>query len=395
MDLERRQGDRAHLDKTFRAAHTIKGAAAMVGLEPIARFTHGIEAVLEKIRTGSLAVDSDIITTLLESRDHLAAMVEGYAAGSPVPGSGDLSQRLSDLLRVTPPGPAPAPSRPAPEAGGPSRPEPGLVTGRPAPAIPAQTELPLGPPQPAAPAATPNEATAARGDVAGSPSSSSSASASESRAPGTGPIKPRPRASRAKKKERGEPKARPRQSKSRAMDKADPTGPAGAEPSAAASERSLQPDSPSSSYQIKLSPGPDTLRRGVNPLGVLDELRELGESTVTTDPQAVPLLDELDPERCYLSWTITVRTDAEPERLRDVFLFVSEDSNVHIERRLVDGTLVPVPSRSSPSPTGRTRRGCRNGRGTCWRASATPLGPGGCRCGTTGQRAVTRVIPPT
>jgi two-component system, chemotaxis family, sensor kinase CheA len=122
MDLERRQGDRAHLDKTFRAAHTIKGAAAMVGLEPIARFTHGIEAVLEKIRTGSLAVDSDIITTLLESRDHLAAMVEGYAAGSPVPGSGDLSQRLSDLLRVTPPGPAPAPSRPAPEAGGPSRP---------------------------------------------------------------------------------------------------------------------------------------------------------------------------------------------------------------------------------------------------------------------------------
>ena len=52
MDLERRQGDRAHLDKTFRAAHSLKGAAAMVGLEPIARFTNGIEAVLEKIRGG-------------------------------------------------------------------------------------------------------------------------------------------------------------------------------------------------------------------------------------------------------------------------------------------------------------------------------------------------------
>ena len=114
MDLERREGDRAHLDKTFRAAHSIKGAAAMVGLEPIARFTHGIEAVLEKIRSGSLAVDSDIITTLLESRDHLAAMVEGEAAGSPVPGSGELSQRLSDLLRVTPPSPAGSPSKPAP-----------------------------------------------------------------------------------------------------------------------------------------------------------------------------------------------------------------------------------------------------------------------------------------
>ena len=42
-------------------------------------------------------------------------------------------------------------------------------------------------------------------------------------------------------------------------------------------------------YRITLSPGPDTLRRGVNPLGVLDELRELGESTLTTDPDLVPL----------------------------------------------------------------------------------------------------------
>src|SRR5208337_3782587 len=165
---------------------------------------------------------SDIITTLLEARDHLAAMVEGDAAGSPIPGSGDLSQRLSDLLRVAPPGPAPAPSSPAPKAGGPSRPEPGLVTGRPAPAIPAQTELPLGPPQPAAPAPTPDDAAAARADVAGSPSSPAS---------GIGPIKPRPRASRAKKKKGGKPKSRPRQSKSRAMDKAAPTGPAGAGPS--------------------------------------------------------------------------------------------------------------------------------------------------------------------
>ena len=91
MDLERRQSDRAHLDKTFRAAHSLKGAAAMVGLGAIAEFTHGIEAVLERIRAGSLAVDSDIITTLLEARDHLAAMVEAEAARSPIPPSGELT----------------------------------------------------------------------------------------------------------------------------------------------------------------------------------------------------------------------------------------------------------------------------------------------------------------
>src|SRR5262249_13959036 len=98
MDLERRQHDRAHLDKTFRAAHSLKGAAAMVGLAAIAEFTHRIEAVLERIRAHSLQVDSDIITTLLESRDHLAAMVEAEAAKSPIAASGELSQRLTSLL---------------------------------------------------------------------------------------------------------------------------------------------------------------------------------------------------------------------------------------------------------------------------------------------------------
>ncbi len=99
MDLERRQGDRAHLDRTFRAAHSLKGAAGMVGLMALSEFTHGIEAVLDRIRAGSLGIDSDIITTLLEARDHLAAMVEAEAAKSPIPPSTELSQRLGSLLR--------------------------------------------------------------------------------------------------------------------------------------------------------------------------------------------------------------------------------------------------------------------------------------------------------
>src|SRR5436309_2295915 len=90
MELEQRQGDRAHLDRTFRAAHSIKGAAAMVGLASLAEFTHSIETVLDKIRSGALKVDSYIITTLLEARDHLAAMVESEAANSPVPPSSEL-----------------------------------------------------------------------------------------------------------------------------------------------------------------------------------------------------------------------------------------------------------------------------------------------------------------
>ncbi len=41
-------------------------------------------------------------------------------------------------------------------------------------------------------------------------------------------------------------------------------------------------------YRITLAPGPETLRRGINPLGVFDELNELGVARIETDPDAVP-----------------------------------------------------------------------------------------------------------
>ncbi len=105
-------------------------------------------------------------------------------------------------------------------------------------------------------------------------------------------------------------------------------------------------------YQITLVPGPDILRRGINPLGVLDELRELGEATITTNADLVPPLDLIDPERCYLTWTITLKTGAEPDRIDDAFLFFAEDSIVTIERWTPDGKLVPVrPAESKAAAT--------------------------------------------
>jgi two-component system chemotaxis sensor kinase CheA len=312
MDLERRQGDRAHLDKTFRAAHSLKGAAAMLGMEAIAKFTHGIEAVLEKIRAGALAVDSDIITTLLESRDHLAAMVEGEAAGSPVPGSGDLSGRLGELLRGTGRREAASPVPPAPVA--------------PAPSPPSAPEVVAPPP-------AEEEAPSAAQNV-----------------PVVPPIKKTAPPSKSRKNKPRKTGAKPKRSKTRSM------GPAGRSSAASTNGSPSPPGLPSDSelttYKITFSPGPGMLRRGVNPLGVLDELRELGPSEVSTDPEQVPLLDELDPERCYLYWTIRLSTDASPERLQEVFLLVFEDSSVRVEQRLPDGSLVPLFWDSPVAPAG-------------------------------------------
>src|SRR5439155_8849284 len=85
------------------------------------------------------------------------------------------------------------------------------------------------------------------------------------------------------------------------------------------------------------------------------------QATLSTDPELVPTLDQIDPERCYLSWTITVQTDAAPDRLHEVFLFFSEDSTVAIEQRADDGRWLPVPEEPSiaVAPAGYSGDGVR------------------------------------
>jgi two-component system chemotaxis sensor kinase CheA len=333
MDLERRQTDRAHLDKTFRAAHTLKGAAGMVGLPAIMEFTHWIESVLERVRGGQLPVDSDMITTLLESRDHLAAMVEMEAAKSPIPPSGDLIQRLTNLMR----GPggggggggssSPAGLKDGPEGGG---------TGPAAPvALPAPA--PAAPSSPEKHGATANDGhddKARAADQVQAPVAKRSASKKTS---GHGAKKAGGRGKSAKV------------SKAMAGTLA-PNGP------------KAGPDSGLQVYRVHLSLGPDTLRRGVNPLGLLDELAELGEAAITTDPSVVPGLDELDPERCYLAWQVDVKTAVDPSRLDEAFLFFDEDCQITVERQTATGEFevigrghqapsVPPPTAAPLAPT--------------------------------------------
>ena len=124
------------------------------------------------------------------------------------------------------------------------------------------------------------------------------------------------------------------------------------QPPALRAEASVQRGGPrrgrAAVYQITLMPGPDVLRRGVNPLGVLDELRELGETTITTDPDLVPPLEQLDPERCYLSWTIQVKTAASPERISRRSCSLRRTVRSSISRLAPDGKLVPVRPATAP-----------------------------------------------
>ncbi|MDP2786290.1 MAG: Hpt domain-containing protein, partial [Sulfurimicrobium sp.] len=71
LNLESEPDDKEAVGAIFRAAHTIKGSAGLFGLDPIVSFTHVAENVLDKVRSGEVPVDSDLIALLLSVGDHI------------------------------------------------------------------------------------------------------------------------------------------------------------------------------------------------------------------------------------------------------------------------------------------------------------------------------------
>ena len=71
VTLEGGVGDGDALKTLFRVAHTIKGNAASLGFAELAEVTHEIEDVLDRLRTGSLAMSRQVTDLLLASVDAL------------------------------------------------------------------------------------------------------------------------------------------------------------------------------------------------------------------------------------------------------------------------------------------------------------------------------------
>ncbi len=104
-------------------------------------------------------------------------------------------------------------------------------------------------------------------------------------------------------------------------------------------------------WRIRFRPGPDIVLNGTNPLLLLHELRELGQLEVSLDTVAVPPLEQMDAEHCYLAWDMVLTTPAAAEAIRDVFIFVEDECELTIERapdRLVEARAIPpAPARQN------------------------------------------------
>jgi two-component system, chemotaxis family, sensor kinase CheA len=114
-------------------------------------------------------------------------------------------------------------------------------------------------------------------------------------------------------------------------------------------------------FDVQFVPGRDLFRQGMDPLLLLRDLGRLGTVLdAQADTNALPPLEALDPESCYLSWRVRLRTDKTMERLREVFLFVEGDCDLAITRVPVEA---PITSLTDDRRSGRDRRAGGDRRG--------------------------------
>ena len=248
LRLESGPVDQDLVDSVFRAAHSLKGGSATLGLGSIASLTHALETVLDGIRRGDLASTTQRVEVLLRATDALRSLL-GAAASDDDPGL-DVAPLVAALEGVS--------GKESPPAG----------------AVGAVEE-----PEDATPAA----------------------------------------------------------------------------------EREVE---------VVFVPQPEFFLKGMDPLLLLRDLAAAGQQVqVTAHLDELPALDRLDPERCYLGWTVRLTTAVSMSGLRDLFMFVEDDCRLEIRELAAVEATTPAafedaadPQASRPAVSEPANGGARGGK---------------------------------
>ena len=81
LAVEQAEDKSEMVNAIFRAAHTIKGSSGLFGLDHVVAFTHGVESVLDRLRSGKLEINDQLVVLLLSCCDQIRALVERIAQG--------------------------------------------------------------------------------------------------------------------------------------------------------------------------------------------------------------------------------------------------------------------------------------------------------------------------
>ena len=222
------------INAVFRAVHSIKGGAGAFGLDPLVRFAHVFETLLDGVRANKIAVTPLLVSELLRAADVLADHVQA-ARSDGLADEAKSAEMAAALEALTlPGGAAPSPASSAPAAFTPVAAAPDDIGGGFQPMVVALPSLDEPP------AAEPHQ------------------------------------------------------------------------------------------WTITFRPHSDLYRKANDALLLLRELSRLGSLEVSLDDSALPLLDGLDPDTAYLSWTVTLTSACDEAAIREVFEFVDGDCDVEI-----------------------------------------------------------------
>lgn len=85
-------------------------------------------------------------------------------------------------------------------------------------------------------------------------------------------------------------------------------------------------------YYISFVPNTDLLINGTNPLFLIDELNAIGECKIEVNIDLIPELTDLETTNCYINWQIVIATSENIDTINDVFIFVTDNSVISIDK---------------------------------------------------------------
>ncbi|AXQ28213.1 chemotaxis protein CheA [Solimonas sp. K1W22B-7] len=113
-------------------------------------------------------------------------------------------------------------------------------------------------------------------------------------------------------------------------------------------------------WSIRFLPKSEIFASGNDPLRILRELDRLGEACIACDSVALPPLAQALPERCYLSWTVELRGGCDEAAIREVFAWVEDECELHIQALAVpQDEVAPASSAKAEKPVLRVVEGGR------------------------------------
>ncbi|GBE02726.1 chemotaxis protein CheA [bacterium BMS3Abin08] len=333
LELEDAPEDIEIIGRVFRAMHTIKGSGAMFGFDDIAAFTHEIETVFDLVRNGEISVTKELIDLTLSARDHIRTMLDASDGGETTDEvmAGEIMASLKKLI--------PGSEETKEDAEGPV-----LLTDLIDEAI--VRVLSENEEQRLRANIKKNKRIYCIDTVASSPDFDSALSEikakikkqgelisihpiSEDVTAGTVRFKLLFASDKTPESLKAALGVMPEQITSRTgEDDFSSTG----LPSSDTREESI-------TYRIRFRPSRDIFAKGTNPVLLLDELRQSGKCKVVAQTDAIPLLEDFDPEACYTYWDVILTTHRGINAIKDVFIFVEDDSELIIDVIDDDGRL--------------------------------------------------------